>query len=61
VIQTGSSLEDVNRPDDLGCPVLRIRPLDQVELKDGIWKKDGELRCEPRDPIPELEIANRSL
>lgn len=53
--------------------MLCIQPLDQVELKDGIWKKDGELRCDLRDPVPEkahlgvdadtheLETANRPL
>jgi hypothetical protein len=46
VIRTGASIEEVNQPDDLGCPVLRIRPLLQVELRGGVWEKDGELRCE---------------
>lgn len=48
VIRTGESPEDVNEPDDLGCPVLRIRPLLEVELKPGpmnLWMKGGELRC----------------
>lgn len=49
VIRTGESPEDVNEPDHLGCSVVRIRPLDEVELKDGVWKKDGELRCKPAD------------
>jgi hypothetical protein len=50
VIRTGESIEDVNYPDDLGCPVLRIRPLVEVDLKPGpmmLWRKGGELRCEP--------------
>jgi hypothetical protein len=50
VIRTGCSPEDVNEPDDLGCPVLRIRPLLEVPLKGGsgnLWMKGGELRCEP--------------
>jgi hypothetical protein len=46
VIRTGGSPEDVNGPDDLGCPVLRIRPLVEVDLRGGLWMKDGELRCE---------------
>ena len=49
VIRTGASPEDVNYPDDLGCPVLRIRPLLEVDLKPGpwnLWMKGGELRCE---------------
>lgn len=46
VIRTGRSLEEVNQPDNLGCPVLRIRPLLEVNLRDGLWEKDGELRCE---------------
>jgi hypothetical protein len=46
VIRTGGSLEEVNQPDNLGCPVLRIRPLLEVELRGGLWEKDGELRCE---------------
>jgi hypothetical protein len=46
VIRTGASLEDVNQPDGLGCPALRIRPLLDVELRGGLWEKDGELRCD---------------
>ena len=49
VIRTGGSVEDVNQPDDLGCPVLRIRPLLEVDRKPGpmnLWMKGGELRCE---------------
>ena len=49
VIRKGSSLEEVNYPDDLGCPVLRIRPLLEVEVKGGpwnLWMKGGDLRCE---------------
>jgi hypothetical protein len=49
VIRSGESLEDVSYPDDLGCPVLRIRPLHQVQLKPGplsLWRKGDELRCE---------------
>ena len=50
MIRTGGSLEEVNHPDSLGCPVLRIRPLLEVKLRDrgmfSVWEKDGELRCE---------------
>jgi hypothetical protein len=46
VIRTGGSPGDVNEPDDLGCPVLCIRPLLEAELRGGVWEKDGELRCE---------------
>ena len=51
VIRSGESLEDVNEPDDLGCPVARIRLLDEVPLPRywNLWEKNGELRC---DPVP---------
>jgi hypothetical protein len=44
VIRKGT-FEDVNHPDDLGCPVTRIRLSSEVELGDTIWVKNGELRC----------------
>jgi hypothetical protein len=45
VIREGS-YQEVNYPDDLGCPVLCIHPLAAVRLKAAPWVKDGELRCE---------------
>lgn len=48
VIRTGKTAddEDICSLDDLGCKVIRIRPLDDVKIKPFLWEKNGCLRCE---------------
>jgi hypothetical protein len=45
VIRRGTR-ESVNYPDDLGCPVKRIRSAELVRIKGIPWRKGGEMRVE---------------
>lgn len=44
VIRTGT-LAEVSVPDDLGCPVVRVRQAERVTVR-AAWVKDGELRVD---------------
>jgi hypothetical protein len=46
VIRSGPDMASVSDPDDLGCPPVRIRRLEEVKIKPFLWDKNGCLRCE---------------